>query len=446
MPTVHPLLPDHKPQFLDSNGDPLSGGKLFVYGAGGSTKATTYTESDGVTPNANPVVLDSRGEPPNGVHVATGTYKLVLAPSTDTDPPTSAIWTRDNIRAANDLESIGTQLNLIDGLMIGSNDTLDAGTTLQIKAAGVDSGLSAFALRDDVIIEGAGATGLTVMTNDGRAGIDLIGYDTSSNGSEIHWFSADDTDKSWKWAKLSADHPTLPDVFYLRYSDDNGANVHTAFRAFPRRTADAVNANGSFLGNLGIGVESDLWASATTHTLAFAGAGAFFPTAAIANTALMYGDGNGNLAVLNALGETCLFTGSSPQWESIDAGAGNGPDLDLYRNSASPAASDSLGRIRFTGNDSGGTETQYASISGRILDTTDTSEDGDLLFQTIVAGSVGTRVIVGQGLYTSGATGGDTGSNSINTNAYYVQGQAGVSFNGAITNLTCVAGIITAAS
>lgn len=103
MPTVYALLPDTKQQFLDSSGDPLSGGKLFIYTAGSSTKATTYTESDGITSNANPIVLDSRGETGNGVYVATGTYKLVLAPSTDTDPPASAIWTRDNVTPINDV-------------------------------------------------------------------------------------------------------------------------------------------------------------------------------------------------------------------------------------------------------------------------------------------------------------------------------------------------------
>lgn len=109
MPTVYALLPDHKPQFLDSAGDPLSGGKLFVYIAGSSSKATTYTESDGVTPNANPIVLDSRGELPSGCYVETGTYKLILAPAADTDPPASPIWTRDNVSPVNDTATVVSQ-------------------------------------------------------------------------------------------------------------------------------------------------------------------------------------------------------------------------------------------------------------------------------------------------------------------------------------------------
>ena len=48
-----------------------------------------------------------------------GSYKLVLAPSTDTDPPTSPIWTVDNINIYNSLDWDGLtatipQLNACD--------------------------------------------------------------------------------------------------------------------------------------------------------------------------------------------------------------------------------------------------------------------------------------------------------------------------------------------
>jgi hypothetical protein len=87
------LTPNAKQQFFDSNGKPLVGGKLFTYAAGTSTKLATTVSALGAS-NSNPIVLDYRGEcnlwiPPN---VA---YKFVLSPSTDTDPPTHAIWTVD---------------------------------------------------------------------------------------------------------------------------------------------------------------------------------------------------------------------------------------------------------------------------------------------------------------------------------------------------------------
>lgn len=90
-------------QFCDGTGIPYSGAKLFTYSAGSSTKLTTYTESTGSSANTNPIVLDSSGRMPQPVWLTVGsTYKFVLAPSTDSDPPTSPIWSMDNISGIND--------------------------------------------------------------------------------------------------------------------------------------------------------------------------------------------------------------------------------------------------------------------------------------------------------------------------------------------------------
>ena len=55
-----------KMQFLDINGDPLIGGKVYTYDVGTTTDQATYpTLADAVAAtnaNANPVILDSRGE------------------------------------------------------------------------------------------------------------------------------------------------------------------------------------------------------------------------------------------------------------------------------------------------------------------------------------------------------------------------------------------------
>lgn len=90
------LSPLVKQQFFASNGRPAAGYKLFTYEAGTNTKLATYQDSTTGTPNQNPIVLDFRGEaniwiPPN---VA---YKFVFAPPNDTDPPSSPIWTVDEI-------------------------------------------------------------------------------------------------------------------------------------------------------------------------------------------------------------------------------------------------------------------------------------------------------------------------------------------------------------
>lgn len=103
MPTpVYQLAFGEKQQFEDVNGNPLSGAKLFVYSAGTATKVSSYQETDGVSANTNPIILDGTGALPKGVYVTTGLYKVVLAPSTDTDPPLSPIWTRDQLTPVND--------------------------------------------------------------------------------------------------------------------------------------------------------------------------------------------------------------------------------------------------------------------------------------------------------------------------------------------------------
>lgn len=98
------LSPSPIQRFVDANGNALSGGKVFTYQAGSSTKLATFTDSTGSTNQTDPIILNSRGEPQGsmgqslGIWLAAGTaYKFVLAPASDTDPPTNPIWTIDNI-------------------------------------------------------------------------------------------------------------------------------------------------------------------------------------------------------------------------------------------------------------------------------------------------------------------------------------------------------------
>ena len=69
--------------------------------------------------------------------------------------------------------------------------------------------------------------------------------------------------------------------------------------------------------------------------------------------------------------------------ESTEAGSAAGPDLILFRNSASPSAADFLGRLKFDGEDSGGVQTTYTSIEAQIDDRTGGTEDGTLLIKTM---------------------------------------------------------------
>lgn len=99
MPSVKlsPLFNDGQ---LDSTtGEPLAGGKVYWYLAGTTTPTTTYTDEAGTIPQANPVILNSRGEPDNPIWLATGqACKAVLKDSLD-----NTIRTVDNISGVNDV-------------------------------------------------------------------------------------------------------------------------------------------------------------------------------------------------------------------------------------------------------------------------------------------------------------------------------------------------------
>jgi hypothetical protein len=96
-------------KFFDSNGEPLVGGLLYTYVAGTTTKIATYTDSSGGSSNTNPIVLDYRGEARVWLDI-TKTYKFVLSPRGDTDPPTKAIWTADNLSVPISLQDLTQQV------------------------------------------------------------------------------------------------------------------------------------------------------------------------------------------------------------------------------------------------------------------------------------------------------------------------------------------------
>lgn len=96
-----------------------------------------------------------------------------------------------------------------------------------------------------------------------------------------------------------------------------------------------------------------------------------------------------------------------------------GPFVTVYRNSASPAANDQLGTFSFDGEDSAGNYQNYGLMRFLIGSPTSGSESGIFNFVCQNAGTFASRVRISAGLYTTNATGGDKGADSINAKAVY---------------------------
>lgn len=101
------FLSHPKFQAFDSNGDPLNGGKLYTYDVGTTDNKASYpTIADALAAtnaNANPVILDSRGE---ADVVLIGNTKLKLDTSADVN-----VWTLDNVNSDADMiDANGNQL------------------------------------------------------------------------------------------------------------------------------------------------------------------------------------------------------------------------------------------------------------------------------------------------------------------------------------------------
>ena len=109
----------------------------------------------------------------------------------------------------------------------------------------------------------------------------------------------------------------------------------------------------------------------------------------------------GNISHTKANFQAAQITGSSGIFTSTgvssvmtvtgtDDGSGEGPDIVIKRNSASPADDDILGALVFKGENSADEAVTYGKVRARALDVTDSTEDGQLEFQTIKAGSATT--------------------------------------------------------
>ena len=178
MPTVY-LSPIGNQQFVDTNGNPLSGGKLYSYAAGSTSARTTYTDSTGATPQANPIILNSLGRPANPIWLQSGQTKLVLYDSAD-----NLVQTWDNVSGINDVSlaaSEWTSSGLTPTYISGTSFSFPGDQTAQaLVGRRINSSNTAGTIYSRITVAsfGAGITTITVANDSGTldSGLSSVSY------------------------------------------------------------------------------------------------------------------------------------------------------------------------------------------------------------------------------------------------------------------------------
>lgn len=130
------LAPAPKAQFFDATGAPLVGGKVFTYAAGTTTPLATFTDATALTPNTNPVILDSRGECNLWFSTATS-YKVVLKNANDVTQ-----WTVDNIATYGTIASQNSNnVSITGGTISGITATFNVTGNVSGNAGTVTNGV-----------------------------------------------------------------------------------------------------------------------------------------------------------------------------------------------------------------------------------------------------------------------------------------------------------------
>ena len=188
--------------------------------------------------------------------------------------------------------------------------------------------------------------------------------------------------------------------------------VESAFNSSSGHTHDGTSAEGAPIEVIGptqdVVITASVLRPKTTNTVDLGTSSLEFKDA--------FFDGT---VTTDALAVTAGITSNIVTVSSDDAGSAKGPQLDILRDSSSPADSDAIGHIDFSGKDDGDNKTTYASILASIGDVTDGTEDGTLKFNTMVAGSDTTTMTITEskvGIGVSPAFTLDVSTNSATTN------------------------------
>ena len=331
----------------DSNGDPLSGGLLYTYLPGTTTDKATYpTVADAVAAtnaNANPVVLDSRGE---AAVVLVGSTKLVLKDSSGT-----TIWTQDAVNP--ETEQVDTNGNEI----VKYTATSDAVNELTVANAATGNGPTISATGEDTNVDinitpkGSGVVTVTNLVAPGFSlATPLSVTASSSSAAEIRL--PEDTDNGTNYMAIKSPAAITTTTTLTLPDGDGTANYVMKTNGSGTLSWDSVNnlfttaASDTASGIIEVAVQSEMEAASSTTLAVTPGRQHYHPGVAKGWIVL---NGTGTISIVDSYNVDSIVDGGTGTYtinwatdfssgDYVVVGSGNGSTASIINLIVNPIA------------------------------------------------------------------------------------------------------------
>ena len=369
----------------------------FSYGTETIADAdTTITIADGAADAARSLALKI-----NSSADLTTTRTITLAPNT-----TSKVWIIENNTSG------GQTLTISAGS--GSNVTLANGTTKIIATDGIGAGSNVVELTQDLAIADMSVDGILSLADGSNSAPSLT--NTGDTNTGLYFPAADEVGLSVGGTQRLNVSATGIDVTGTVTMDGGSTSADFTFGDNDKAIFGAGSdlqiyhdgANNYIDGQTGsiiIQNTNDDYNVIIKSDNGSGGLADYFRANGNTGAALMYHYGSEKLATTSAgvditggftatAGSTITTADNTSQLTliSTDADASSGPQLDLYRNSASPAVNDNAGKIKFISRNDNSQDVTYSEFYITTPDVSDGTEDGQLHIDTMVAGTSRSRI------------------------------------------------------
>ena len=372
-----------KDAFVDSlttTGDLTIGGNFTVNGTTTTVATTNMVVADnlielnnGASSNSNDsgIVIERGSTGDNAIFAwDESADTFVLGTTTATGSSTGNLTITDGALQAGSLDISGnidvdgtTNLDVVD-----IDGAVDMASTLQVDGAITSSAGATITVADN-------SDTLTLVSTDADASLGpvLNLYRNSSSPADndvlgrFKFIGRNDNSQDWQAMAMTVSTPDVSDGTEDASMDWYIMNNGSETLRLSYQSTETVFNDASI--DLDFRVESN----GNTHAIFVEGSSSHIGI----NTSSPQSD----------LHVTGSDTSTSVIIENTNADASAAPDLFLFRNSSSPADSDSLGNIEFRGKNDNTEDTRYVINNAKAIDVSDGTEDGQIEWQILNAGS-----------------------------------------------------------